>query len=101
MLFVVVKADNKNFAFDSANIDICGKKMLDWVLIAGSGCESLVLANEGEDLLKTLKSIKTDKKFMHFLISRPAHSLQICISHQILIGLFCNTPAFTYTPYNK
>lgn len=69
VLFVVVKADNKNFAFDSANIDLCGKKMLDWVLIAGSGCESLVLANEGEDLLKTLKSIKTDKKFIALFYS--------------------------------
>ncbi len=52
-------------------------------------------------VLKKCRNSKTDKKFMHFLISRPAHSLQICISHQILIGLFCNTPAFTYTPYNK
>ena len=37
VLFIVVKEGNE-LGKESYNLDICGKKMIDWVLIAGNGC---------------------------------------------------------------
>lgn len=35
VLFVAVKANHYEIAKDFSNLDLCGKKMLDWVLMAG------------------------------------------------------------------
>lgn len=59
VLFVVVNAKENPFS----SVNLCGKKMIDWVLLAGSGCERKVI-EESEDILQSLKSIKTDKKYI-------------------------------------
>ena len=46
-LVVVMRADEKI----SSNFDICGKKMLDWVTLACSGCETKVIDEVAEENL--------------------------------------------------
>lgn len=63
VLFVVVKAYNDDVAKNLPNIKLCGKKMIDWVLIAGSGCEQMVI-DDCEDIIAKVRGIVTDKKYI-------------------------------------
>lgn len=51
-LVVIICAQNEI----SHNFDICGKKLVDWVALATSGCEQKIVG-EPEDLLFTLKNL--------------------------------------------
>lgn len=62
VLFIVVKEGN-GLGKESYNLDLCGKKMIDWVLIAGNGCEEKVI-NVPVDIFTSLKTIETKKPYM-------------------------------------
>lgn len=63
VLFVVVKAYNDELVKNLPYHIICGKKMIDWVLRAGSGCEQRVV-DDCEDIVERVKSISTDKPYV-------------------------------------
>lgn len=63
VLFVVVKAYHDDVVKDMPNLSLCGKKMIDWVLNAGSGCERMVI-DEGQDVIERVRNIHTDKKII-------------------------------------
>ena len=60
VLFVAVKANHYEIAKDFSNLDLCGKKMLDWVLMAGSDCETKII-NDSEDIFASIRSLSTTK----------------------------------------
>ena len=60
VLFVAVKTYHDQVVKDMPNLKLCGKKLIDWVLNAGSGCEKLVI-EDGEDIIGKIKQISTDK----------------------------------------
>lgn len=60
VLFVAVKANHYEIAKDFSNLDLCGKKMLDWVLMAGSDCETKII-NDSEDIFAFIRSLSTTK----------------------------------------
>ena len=68
VLFVVVNTNNTEVFDKLSSLDICGKKMIDWVLIAGHGCKQLVI-EDCEDVLARVKSIQTDKNFIAIFYS--------------------------------
>lgn len=62
VLFVIVRERNElTKPFD---MEICGKKMEEWVALAGSECEKLKVETTKETIFETLRDIKTDKKYM-------------------------------------
>ncbi len=63
VLFVAVKAENKEIAKDFSSLLLCGKSMLDWVLLAGSCCQQVVL-DDCEDIISRVRNITTDKKYI-------------------------------------
>lgn len=67
VLFVVVKCDSDN-RYSSYNLDLCGRPMIDWVVMAGSGCETRII-NDNENIIEVLKSIKTEKPYICVLYS--------------------------------
>lgn len=68
VLFVVARVYNKNLVKDFPNLKLCGKSMLDWVLLAGNDCEQKVV-DDGENLLEKLKQIQTDKPYIALFYS--------------------------------
>lgn len=68
VLFVVVKAKNNEVAKDLPNLKLCGKKMIDWVLLAGSSCEQMVM-EDYEDIIGKVRQINTDKKYIALFYS--------------------------------
>ena len=62
VLFVVVKAYH-SFVKDLPKVELCGKKLLDWVLNAGSGCETKVI-EDCEDIIGRIRNINTNKKII-------------------------------------
>ena len=68
VLFVVVNSKNNEIFKDLSTLNICGKKMIDWVLLAGHGCQRLIL-EDCEDILSRVRSIETDKKFIAIFYS--------------------------------
>lgn len=64
VLFVAVKAEHFINGVNISNLELCGKKSLDWLLLASAGCESVVLSDPKENLISLLKEIKTDKKII-------------------------------------
>lgn len=68
VLFVVAKVQNKSIAKDLPNLKICGKKMIDWVLLAGSNCEQLII-DDCEDIINRVRNINTDKKYIALFYS--------------------------------
>jgi len=65
-LVVLVKA---NGGID-ANFDICGKKMIDWVSLATSGCKQKIIEDLGEeDLLSTLEPLAEGYNFVSVFYS--------------------------------
>jgi len=63
VLFVVVKAQNRFLSNDLPSLKLCGKKMIDWVRLAGGECEQCVI-DDCEDIIEKIKEINTDKKFI-------------------------------------
>ena len=63
VLFVVVKSQNKSVYKDLPSLCLCGKKMTDWVLLAGRECEQKVI-EESENIFDTLKSFNTRKLYI-------------------------------------
>lgn len=63
VLFVVVKAQNKFLSNDLPSLNLCGKKMLDWVRIAGGACKQAVI-EDCEDIMGSVRQIQTDKKYI-------------------------------------
>ena len=59
VLFLLVRAKNNPFA----KVDICGKNMEEWVLLASSGCESKVI-EESDNILSSIKAIQTNKRYI-------------------------------------
>lgn len=56
VLFVVVK--ERNFG-----VDLCGKTMLDWVMIAGGNCEKAIV-EKSDNLFSSLRALNTDKPYI-------------------------------------
>ncbi len=63
VLFVVVKAYHDEVIKDMPNLSLCGKKMIDWVLNAGSGCQTKII-EDCEDIISRVRGISTDKKII-------------------------------------
>ncbi len=63
VLFVVVKAYHNDVVKDMPNLSICGKKMLDWVVNAGSGCETKII-EDTPNIIERVRGINTDKKII-------------------------------------
>ena len=63
VLFVVVKAYHDDVIKDMPNLEICGKKMIDWVYNAGSGCERKII-DDSQDIIGKVRSISTDKQII-------------------------------------
>lgn len=68
VLFVVVKAYNDEVFDNLPTLNLCGKQMIDWVLLAGYGCQQVVI-EDCEDILAKVKSIRTDKKIIAIFYS--------------------------------
>lgn len=68
VLFVVVKAQNRFLSNDLPSLKLCGKKMIDWVRLAGADCEQTVI-DESEDILDRVRNIDTDKKYIAIFYS--------------------------------
>ena len=62
VLFVVVKAYH-SFVKDLPNVELCGKRLLDWVLNAGSGCETRII-EDCEDIIGRVRNITTNKNII-------------------------------------
>lgn len=61
VLFVAVKVKgNSHNNFDS---EICGRPMIDWVLMAGGKSEKVVI-EDSENIINVLKNIKTEKQYI-------------------------------------
>ncbi len=67
-LFVVVRTQNKNLSNDLPSLKLCGKKMIDWVRLAGCSCQQIVVDDE-EDIFESIKSFQTDKKYIAIFYS--------------------------------
>ena len=63
VLFVVAKVYNEEFVHDFPNLRICGKSITEWVLMAGSGTQQMLI-DDSEDLIDRLKTIQTDRKYI-------------------------------------
>lgn len=61
VLFVCVRAYDKEVVKDMPNLRICGKKMIDWVLLAGSGCKQVVI-DDSDDIIGKIRSLQSDKQ---------------------------------------
>lgn len=62
VLFVVIKAKNE-FIENLAEFLLMGKTALEWVMLAGNHCQTMVI-DEDQNLLARLKNIQTDKKII-------------------------------------
>lgn len=62
VLFVVVKAYH-SFVKDLPSVELCGKRLLDWVLNAGSGCETRII-EDCEDITSRVRNITTNKNII-------------------------------------
>lgn len=52
-LVVIVKAEGEI----SPNFDLCGKKLVDWVALATSGCKQVTIDDPKDDILQALKGV--------------------------------------------
>lgn len=65
-LVVIVKAKGEI----SPNFDICGKKVIDWVALAASGCSQKIIEEpEEENLLETVRNLAEGYNFVAVLYS--------------------------------
>ena len=68
VLFVVVNTKNDDVFKNLSSLNICGKKMIDWVLLAGHSCNRVVV-DDCEDILSRVRSISTNKPFIAIFYS--------------------------------
>lgn len=68
VLFVVVNVKHENICKNISSLNICGKKMIDWVLLAGHSSQQLII-EDCEDVLARVKSIQTDKNYIAIFYS--------------------------------
>ncbi len=68
VLFVVVKAYNNELAPNLPSLELCGKKMVDWVCLAGSCCEQMVI-EDCEDIIAKIRNIHTNKHYIALFYS--------------------------------
>ncbi len=68
VLFVVVKTYHDDVVKNMPKFNLLGKSMLDWVLMAGNHCQTLVI-DDSENIIEKLKTIQTDKKIIAVLYS--------------------------------
>lgn len=61
VLFVAVKV--KASLHNNFEREICGRPMLDWVLMAGGQCEKKIV-DDNDNIIDVLKNIKTDKQYI-------------------------------------
>lgn len=60
-LVLIVKSNG----FVSADFEICGKKVMDWVSLATSGCKQIFIDDPGDDaILETAKAYVADYKYV-------------------------------------
>ena len=62
VLFVVVRA-KEQFIENLSEFQLLGKSLIEWVKMAGNHCQTIVI-DDDENLLLRLKNIQTDKKIM-------------------------------------
>lgn len=62
VLFVVVRAKD-TFIENLSEFQLLGKSLIEWVKMAGNHCQTIVI-DDDENLLLRLKNIQTDKKIM-------------------------------------
>lgn len=63
VLFVIVRVQNLHLSNDLPSLKICGKKMIDWVRMAGAECEQQII-EDSQDVLGQVRQIETDKKYI-------------------------------------
>ncbi len=63
VLFVVVRAYNEAICHNFPSLMLCGKKMEDWVRLAGSACQQIVI-EDCEDIIAKVRQIETDKRYI-------------------------------------
>lgn len=63
VLFVAVKVKNDTIVKNFYNLKICGKSMIDWILLAGIDCEEVTI-DDCEDIIGKVKNIQTEKKYI-------------------------------------
>ena len=68
VLFVVVNVKNNDIFNNLSSLNICGKKMIDWVSLAGHCCKQIFI-EDCEDVLARVKSIQTDKNYIAIFYS--------------------------------
>ncbi len=68
VLFVVVRVQNHFLSKDLSSLNICGKKMIDWVRIAGGECQQIII-DDCEDIMGKIREINTDKKYIAIFYS--------------------------------
>lgn len=68
VLFVVVRAQNYEISNDLSSLKLCGKKMIDWVRLAGADCDQKVI-EDCDDVLEKAREIETDKKYIAIFYS--------------------------------
>ena len=69
-LVVAIRCDQGEHIEKLSTIEICGKQMIDWVLLATSGCQQKVISDcSDSELVETLKNLKTDKKYVFVIYS--------------------------------
>ena len=59
VLFVVVRVYNENIAHDFPNLNLCGKTLTEWVLMAGSGTAQMLI-DDSPNLIDKLRILKVD-----------------------------------------
>ncbi len=67
-LFVVVRAQDKKLSNDLPSLKLCGKKMIEWVRLAGVDCEQVVIDDE-EDIFERISQIQTEKQYIAIFYS--------------------------------
>ena len=69
-LVVVIRQDSSSFCDKLSSLDLCGKYMIDWVLLSLSVCEQKVVnAADTAKLLQYLKNLKTNKRYIFITYS--------------------------------
>ena len=61
VLFVCVKSYNDDIVKDMPSLMLCGKKMIDWVLLAGNGCKEMTIEAK-DNVLDKVRNINTDRQ---------------------------------------
>ena len=70
VLVAIIQCDKSDFSSKLSGIEVCGKTLLDWVLMATTGCQQKILAEEADnDLLNSLKNLNTNKKYIYLAYS--------------------------------